>query len=167
MKIGYCVQGDADEAVVRGLADRWCPSAELAQGLFRGSSRESFRREIRKALLDLKDSKACGALVVLTDADANRWQEVGCMARRGQGTRIDDLPMRRPGESLSVRAGGRGAGPRTSLASVLASSAPASPRGGRGAGPGHQPYCPFDTRSNESRTSSRSTPVSTSSSFLM
>ena len=42
--------------------------AELAAGTFRGSSRESLRREIRKALLDLKDSKACDALVVLTDA---------------------------------------------------------------------------------------------------
>ena len=87
MKIGYCVQGDADEAVVRGLADRWCPGAELAQGLFRGSSRESFRREIRKALLDLKDSKACDALVVLTDADVNRWQEV---KRREWGRVPDD-----------------------------------------------------------------------------
>lgn len=76
MKIGYYVQGDADEAVVRGLADRWCPGADLAEGRFRGSSGASFRREIRKALFDLKDSKACDALVVLTDADANRWQEV-------------------------------------------------------------------------------------------
>ena len=29
MRIGYYVQGDADEAVVKGLADRWCPGAEL------------------------------------------------------------------------------------------------------------------------------------------
>ena len=36
----------------------------------------SFRREIRKALLDLKDGKACDVLVVLTDADADRWQDV-------------------------------------------------------------------------------------------
>ena len=86
MKIGYCVQGGADEAVVRGLADRWCPGAELAVGTFRGSSRESFRREIRKALLDLKDSKACGALVVLTDADANRWQEV----KRRESKKVPD-----------------------------------------------------------------------------
>ena len=76
MRIGYCVQGGADEAVVRGLADRWCPGAELAAGTFRGSSGESLRREIRTALLDLKDSKACDALVVLTDADANRWRDV-------------------------------------------------------------------------------------------
>ena len=31
----------------------------------------------------------------------------------------------------------------------------------------HPPYCPFDTRSNDSRTSSRRTSMSTSSSFLM
>lgn len=42
MKIGYYVQGDADEAVVWGLAKRWCPDAELAEGRFRGASRESF-----------------------------------------------------------------------------------------------------------------------------
>ena len=87
MKIGYCVQGVADEAVVRGLADRWCPGAELAAGTFRGSSGETLRREIRKALLDLKDSKACDALVVLTDADANRWRDV---KRREWGKVPDD-----------------------------------------------------------------------------
>ena len=87
MKVGYYVQGAADEAVVRGLADQWCPGAELAEGRFRGSSGESFRREIRKALLALKDSKACDALVVLTDADANRWQDV---KRREWGRVPDD-----------------------------------------------------------------------------
>lgn len=87
MKVGYYVQGVADEAVVRGLADRWCPGAEFAAGPFRGSSPVSFRREIRKALLDLKDSKACGALVVLTDADDNRWQDV---KRREWGKVPDD-----------------------------------------------------------------------------
>ena len=86
MRIGYFVQGGADEAVVQGLADRWCPGAELAEGRFRGSSRESFRREIRKGLLDLKDSKACDALVVLTDADANRWQDV----KRREWRRVPD-----------------------------------------------------------------------------
>ena len=76
MRIGYYVQGAADEAVVLGLADRWCRGVELAEGRFRGSSGASFRREIRKVLLDLKDSKACDILVVLTDADTNRWQDV-------------------------------------------------------------------------------------------
>ena len=75
MKIGYYVQGDADEAVIRGLKQRWCPDAELAQGKFRGNSGESFRREISKSLRDLKD-KGCDILVVLTDADANQWLDV-------------------------------------------------------------------------------------------
>ena len=76
MKIGYYVQGDADEAVIWGLKQRWCPSAKLAQGKFRGTSGESFRREISKSLRDLKD-KGCDILVVLTDADANlRWRDV-------------------------------------------------------------------------------------------
>ena len=76
MKIGYYVQGDADEAVVWGLAKRWCPDAELEEGRFRGSSKESFRREIANSLMDLKSDKRCDVIVVLTDADANRWQRV-------------------------------------------------------------------------------------------
>lgn len=76
MKIGYYVQGDADEAVVWGLAKRWCPNAELEEGRFRGSSKESFRREIANSLMDLKSDKRCDIIVVLTDADANRWRDV-------------------------------------------------------------------------------------------
>lgn len=76
MKIGYYVQGTADEAFMHGLVDRWCPRASVAQGKFRGSSRESFRREIAKALRDLRDDKGCDVLVVLTDSDVNLWREV-------------------------------------------------------------------------------------------
>ncbi len=76
MKIGYYVQGDTDEAVIRGLAKRWCPDAELAEGRFRGSSRESFRRQIANSLMDLKSHKRCDLIVVLTDADANPWRDV-------------------------------------------------------------------------------------------
>ena len=76
MKIGYYVQGDADEAVVWGLRKRWCPDAELAEGQFRGASKESFRREIAKSLMDLKSHKRCDILVFLTDADANPWRDV-------------------------------------------------------------------------------------------
>ena len=76
MRIGYYVQGDTDEAVVWGLVKRWCPAANLAPGTFRGSSRESFRREIRKSLLDLRDDKECDIVVVLTDADGNPWRHV-------------------------------------------------------------------------------------------
>lgn len=86
MKIGYYVQGDADEAVVRGLARRWCPEAALAPGRFRGSSRESFRRELRKSLMDLAGHKACDIVVVLTDADVNPWREV----RRREAARIPE-----------------------------------------------------------------------------
>lgn len=76
MKIGYYVQGTADEAFVHGLARRWCPQAELALGKFRGSSRESFRREVAKALWDLRDDKRCDVLVVLTDSDVASWRDV-------------------------------------------------------------------------------------------
>ena len=76
MRIGYYVQGDADEAVVRGLARRWCPDAALAPGRFRGSSKESFKRELGKSLRDLVGHKACDVVVVLTDADVNPWRQV-------------------------------------------------------------------------------------------
>lgn len=85
MKIGYYVQGDADEAVVKGLAKRWCPDAELAKGKFRGASRESFRREIANSLWALK-YQGCDILVVLTDADANRWRDV----KRRESDRIPE-----------------------------------------------------------------------------
>ncbi|MBI1928103.1 hypothetical protein HYR99_28145 [Candidatus Poribacteria bacterium] len=65
MKIGYYVQGDTDEAFVWGLVKRWCPKAVLAKGKFRGSDKVSLRREIKKALIDLKDEKACDILVML------------------------------------------------------------------------------------------------------
>ena len=86
MKIGYYVQGDADEAVVWGLARRWCPDAALELGRFRGSSKESFRRELRKSLMDLAGDKACSVVVVLTDADVNPWREV----RRREAARIPE-----------------------------------------------------------------------------
>ena len=76
MKIGYYVQGDADEAFIRGLAQRWCPAVELAPGKFRGASRESFRREIKNALIALKNAQECHILVVLTDSDVNPWRDI-------------------------------------------------------------------------------------------
>lgn len=76
MKIGYYVQGSMDEAVVHGLAARWCPAAQLARGAFRGSSGISLRRELLKALRDLRDDKHCDVLVVLTDSDAAPWRDI-------------------------------------------------------------------------------------------
>jgi hypothetical protein len=76
MRVGYYVQGAADEAFVWGLVGRWCPHTQMAEGKFRGSSRTSFRREIEKALWDLRDDKRCDVLVVLTDSDVAPWREV-------------------------------------------------------------------------------------------
>jgi hypothetical protein len=36
MKIAFCVEGSADRAILQGLRSRWCPSAELLEGTFRG-----------------------------------------------------------------------------------------------------------------------------------
>ncbi len=86
MKIGYYVQGAMDVAFVWGLVKRWCPRAELAEPVMRGSSRETFARELRKALLDLRDAKGCDILVVLTDSDANSWRDV----KRRESDRVPD-----------------------------------------------------------------------------
>ena len=61
---------------MHGLVERWCPQAETAPGRFRGRSGESLRREIAKALWDLRDNKQCDVLVVLTDSDVGPWREV-------------------------------------------------------------------------------------------
>ncbi len=77
MRIGYHVQGAADEAFVSGLRDRWCPHAELAPGKFRGRSQTSLRRELKNALHDLRDHKGCDVLIVLTDSDSrSSWRDV-------------------------------------------------------------------------------------------
>ena len=77
MKLGYHVQGAADEAFVYGLAERWCPGAELAPGKFRGRSKTSLRREIKNDLHDLRDNGQCDVLIVLTDSDTRpSWRDV-------------------------------------------------------------------------------------------
>ncbi len=76
MKIGYIVQGAADEAFIHGLAQRWCNDAELPRGKFRGESRETLRRELPKAVKDLAIHQFCDAIVVLTDSDTDDWKAV-------------------------------------------------------------------------------------------
>ncbi len=76
MKIGYIVQGTADEAFVAGLARRWCNDAELLRGQFRGRSGLSLRRELKKAITALAMYKSCDAIVVLTDSDKDDWKAV-------------------------------------------------------------------------------------------
>ena len=76
MKIGYFVQGKADEAFVKGLAEKCCPDATLAPGKFRGSSGLSLRRDMPNALKDLHDNHDCDYLVVLTDSDEEEWRTI-------------------------------------------------------------------------------------------
>lgn len=76
MKIGYYVQGTVDEAFVKGLSERYCPKAVLAKGKFRGASAPSLRRDLRIALLDLRNNHSCDYLVVLTDADDAEWHDI-------------------------------------------------------------------------------------------
>ena len=75
MKIGYFVQGLADEAFIIGIVTKYCPDAIFEKGVFRGSSHTSLKRELRKGLLDL-DSKYCDYFIVLTDSDNEVWQTI-------------------------------------------------------------------------------------------
>jgi len=74
-KIGYAVEGWRDKAFLAGLARRWCPGAELVPGRFRGSSDETFRRELSKTCREMLWNGA-RFLVILRDANREDWQEV-------------------------------------------------------------------------------------------
>lgn len=75
MIIGYSVQGSTDRAFLTGLRLRWCPSADLLEGRFRGSTGASLRREYRK-ICDEFSARSADLMVFLTDADTGSWREV-------------------------------------------------------------------------------------------
>jgi len=75
MKIGYCVEGSTDRAVLCGLKCRWCPRAVLIEGTLRGTSGLSQRREIPKACVELV-AKGAEVIIFLRDADNEDWREV-------------------------------------------------------------------------------------------
>lgn len=75
MKIGYGVEGSTDRAFITGLQRRLCPSAELIEGRFRGSTGESLRREIPNICSDLS-YKGANCIVFLTDANDASWHIV-------------------------------------------------------------------------------------------
>ena len=75
MRIGYCVEGSADRAVLCGLNQRWCSRAELLEGRFRGTTGLSQRREIPKVCIELV-SKGAEFVVFLRDANDEDWRAV-------------------------------------------------------------------------------------------
>jgi hypothetical protein len=75
MRIGYCVEGSTDRAVLYGLNQRWCPHAQLLEGRFRGTTGLSQRREIPKVCIDLT-AKGAEIIIFLRDANNENWREV-------------------------------------------------------------------------------------------
>jgi len=75
MRIGYCVEGSTDRAVLHGLNQRWCPHAQMIEGSFRGTSGLSQRREIPKVCIELV-AKGVELIVFLRDANNEDWREV-------------------------------------------------------------------------------------------
>ena len=74
MRIGYSVEGSTDRAFLRGLQEKWCPCAELVPGSFRGSTKQSLRREIPKICFELI-AKSADLIIILRDADVNPWRD--------------------------------------------------------------------------------------------
>jgi hypothetical protein len=75
VKIGYLVEGSTDRAVVRALAARLCPKAQLVEGAFRGSLKGSGRkRELPKACAALREMGA-DVIVDLNDANEMAWHQ--------------------------------------------------------------------------------------------
>lgn len=72
MKIGYCVEGATDRALLTGLRRRWCQQADLVEGSFRGRLR---RREYPKACLELQ-AKGADVIVFVRDANDENWRTV-------------------------------------------------------------------------------------------
>lgn len=77
MKIGYCVEGSTDRAVLHGLRERWCPHAVLIEGRFRGTSKERQRREISKVCTELI-AKEVELIVFLRDTNVEHrnWRTI-------------------------------------------------------------------------------------------
>jgi len=75
MKIGYCVEGSADRAVLHGLRERWCPHAVLVEGMFRGTSGKRQRQEIPQVCRELVD-KGAELIIFLRDANNEEWRGV-------------------------------------------------------------------------------------------
>lgn len=74
MTIGYAGEDSVHRAFIKGLAKRWCPGAHLVEGYFRGSTRESLRREYKKNCAELF-FKGADVVVFLTDNDKSEWRE--------------------------------------------------------------------------------------------
>jgi hypothetical protein len=75
MRIGYSVEGSTDRALLEGLRRRWCPKADLVQGRFRGTSRQSQRREIPNTCVEMA-SKQADLVLFLRDANKEEWRDV-------------------------------------------------------------------------------------------
>jgi hypothetical protein len=72
MKIGYCVEGSTDRALLEGLRQRWCPNAEMIEGRFRGAFT---RREIPNACVELQH-KGVDLIIMVRDANVEDWRDV-------------------------------------------------------------------------------------------
>ncbi len=74
MRIGYCVEGSTDRALLHGLRNRWCKDANLIEGHFRGSTSQSQQREIRNICLELSQKKT-DIILFLRDANDEAWKK--------------------------------------------------------------------------------------------
>jgi hypothetical protein len=62
------------DAVLRGLAERWCPGCEVATGEFRGKSKGSRRKQLYAEYERLMMKGSCDCAAILVDEDTQGWK---------------------------------------------------------------------------------------------
>jgi len=75
VRIALLGEDNMHDAVLRGLAARWCPSAALETGEFRGRTKKRRRAELKDELTGRIRSGKCDCAAILLDADNDRWKD--------------------------------------------------------------------------------------------
>ena len=70
------VEGSVDRAFLRGLKERYCRTAQLVEGIYRGRSGATIRRELTIELPLLFKKEDCVFVVVLTDSNDQDWMTI-------------------------------------------------------------------------------------------
>ncbi len=78
MTIGYVIEDNVHEAVLKGLQSRtpgWCPGAPSIRGHFRGTGRGAVMRDARKVCIEL-NAKGAQVIIILVDSDVDAKSDI-------------------------------------------------------------------------------------------
>lgn len=73
MRIATLGEDNMHDAVLRGLAKRWCPDAEVETGAFRHHGKGTRRRQLYAECDRLMRRGKCDCAAILLDADNDKW----------------------------------------------------------------------------------------------